>query len=159
LTSTNKSESFSFLYLNPPYDSGIGSADNKRMEYLFLEHTFRWLVEGGVLLMVVPRERLESAIPLLVGNFTDLRIFRLTDPASERFDQAAFFGVRKRMRGEHYDRNRALLVEMVWRHQMPVLSGTETPYRVPHNHGLEHLGRRFGPHLHLHTPARRHYRH
>jgi hypothetical protein len=43
-----KSESFSFLYLNPPYDSEIGSADNKRMEYLFLEHTFRWLVEGGV---------------------------------------------------------------------------------------------------------------
>jgi 16S rRNA G966 N2-methylase RsmD len=46
-----KSESFSFLYLNPPYDSEIASTDNKRMEYLFLEHTFRWLVEGGVLLM------------------------------------------------------------------------------------------------------------
>jgi hypothetical protein len=40
------------------------------MEYLFLEHTFRWLVEGGVLLMVVPQERLDSAIPLLAGNFT-----------------------------------------------------------------------------------------
>jgi hypothetical protein len=126
-----KAESVSFLYLNPPYDSEIGSADNKRMEYLFLEHTFRWLVEGGVLLMVVPQERLDSAIPLLAGNFADLRIFRLTDPEAERFDQVALFGVRKRMRGEHYDRNCALLVEMVWRHQMPVLTGTETPYRVP----------------------------
>jgi Uncharacterised methyltransferase family (DUF6094) len=126
-----RSESFSFLYLNPPYDSEIGSADNKRMEYLFLEHTFRWLVEGGVLLMVVPQERLDSAIPLLAGNFTGLRIFRLTDPEAERFDQVALFGVRKRMRGEHYDRNRALLVEMVWRHPMPALTGTETPYRVP----------------------------
>jgi 16S rRNA G1207 methylase RsmC len=48
-----KWESFSFLYLNPPYDSEIGSMDNKRMEYLFLDHTFRWLVEGGVLLIVV----------------------------------------------------------------------------------------------------------
>jgi hypothetical protein len=46
------------------------------MEYLFLEHTFLWLIEGGVLLMVVPQERLDSAIPLLAGNFTDLRIFR-----------------------------------------------------------------------------------
>jgi hypothetical protein len=118
-----KSESFSFLYLNPPYDSEIGLADNKRMEYLFLEHTFRWLIEGGVLLMVVPQERLDSAIPLLAGNFTDLRIFRLTDPEAERFDQVALLGVRKRMRGEHYDRNRALLVEMVWRQQMPVLTG------------------------------------
>jgi hypothetical protein len=126
-----KSESFSFLYLNPPYDSEIGSACNRRMEYLFLEHTFRWLVEGGVLLMVVPRERLDSAIPLLAGNFTDLRIFRLTDPEAERFDQVALFGVRKRIRGEHYDRNRSQLVEIVWRNPMPVLSGAETPYSVP----------------------------
>jgi hypothetical protein len=126
-----KSESFSFLYLNPPYDSEIGSADNRRMEYLFLNHTFRWLVEGGVLLMVVPQERLHSAIPLLAGNFTDLRIFRLTDPEAERFDQVVLFGVRKRMRGEHYDRNRALLLETVWRYEMPVLTGTERPYRVP----------------------------
>ena len=29
--------------------------DNKRMEFRFLEHTYRWLVEGGVLLMVVPQ--------------------------------------------------------------------------------------------------------
>ena len=36
-----KAESVSFLYLNPPYDSEIGSAGNKRMEYLFLEHMFR----------------------------------------------------------------------------------------------------------------------
>jgi Uncharacterised methyltransferase family (DUF6094) len=126
-----KSESFSFLYLNPPYDSEIGSADNKRMEYIFLEHTFRWLVERGVLLMVVPQERLDSAIPLLAGNFTDLRIFRLTDPEAERFDQVALFGVHKRMRGEHYDRNRALLVDMVWRYPMPVLTGAEKAYRVP----------------------------
>jgi Uncharacterised methyltransferase family (DUF6094) len=126
-----KSESFSFLYLNPPYDSEIGSAGNKRMEYLFLEHTFRWLIEGGVLLMVVPQETLDPAIPLLAGNFTDLRIFRLTDPEAERFDQVALFGVRKRMRGEHYDHNRALLVDSVWRDPMPVLTGTETPYRVP----------------------------
>ena len=126
-----KAESFSFLYLNPPYDSEIGSRDNKRMEYLFLEHTFRWLVEGGVLLMVVPQERLDSAIPLLAGNFTDPQIYRLTDPEAERFDQVALFGIRKRMRGEHYERNRALLVEMVWRKSMPVLGGSETPYSVP----------------------------
>ena len=33
-----KVESFSFLYLNPPYDSEIGLMGNKRMEFLFLEH-------------------------------------------------------------------------------------------------------------------------
>src|SRR6201990_2328107 len=53
-----KSEIFSFLYLNPPYDSEIGSMDNKRMEYLFLEHTFRWLVGGALLLLGGPQARL-----------------------------------------------------------------------------------------------------
>jgi hypothetical protein len=128
---TAKVESFSLLYLNPPYDSEIGSMDNKRMEFLFLEHTYRWLVEGGVLLMVVPQAGLHSSIPLLAENFTDLRVFRLMDPESERFDQVALFGVRKRMRGQDYSRNRAALHEMVWRRDMPALQGNETPYRVP----------------------------
>jgi hypothetical protein len=126
-----KVESFSFLYLNPPYDSEIGSMDNRRMEFLFLEHTYRWLVEGGVLLMVVPQARLDSSIPLLAENFADLRVFRLTDPESERFDQVALFGVRIRMRGQDYNRNRAALHEMVWQRDMPTLQGNETPYRVP----------------------------
>jgi hypothetical protein len=37
-----KPESSSLLYLNPPYDSEIGSVGNSRMERLFLEHTCRW---------------------------------------------------------------------------------------------------------------------
>jgi hypothetical protein len=126
-----KVETFSFLYINPPYDSEIGSIDNRRMEYLFLEHTYRWLIDGGVLLMVVPQARLDSSIPLLAENFADLRVFRLTDPESQRFDQVALLGVRKKMRGQDYNRNRAALHEMVWRRDMPTLHGNEMPYRVP----------------------------
>jgi len=126
-----KVESFSLLYLNPPYDSEVGSMDNRRMEFLFLEYTYRWLVEGGVLLMVVPQSRLDSSIPLLAENFADLRVYRLTDPESVRVDQVALFGVRKRMRGQDYTRNRLALHEMAWRRDMPTLQGNETPYRVP----------------------------
>jgi len=50
--------------------------DNKRMEFRFLEHTHRWLIEGGVLLMVVPQARLDSSIPLLAENFVNLQVFR-----------------------------------------------------------------------------------
>ena len=49
-----KVESFSLLYLNPPYDSEIGTLNNQRIELLFLEHTYRWLVHSGVLLFIVP---------------------------------------------------------------------------------------------------------
>ena len=81
--------------------------------------------------MVVPQARIDSSIPLLAEQFTDLRVFRLTDPESTRFDQVALLGVRKRMRGQDYSRNRAALQEMVWRCDMPILQGNETPYRVP----------------------------
>jgi Uncharacterised methyltransferase family (DUF6094) len=77
-----KVESFSLLYLNPPYDSGIGTLNNQRMELLFVEHTYRWLVHGGVLLFVLPEKRLSMCIPLLAANFTGFRLFRLNDPES-----------------------------------------------------------------------------
>jgi len=35
----SKVERFSLLYLNPPYDSEIGTLSNRRMEELFLDHT------------------------------------------------------------------------------------------------------------------------
>jgi hypothetical protein len=60
-----------------------------------------------------------------------LRVYRLTDPESARFDQVALFAVRKRMRGRDYSRNHAGLHEMVWRRDMPTLQGNETSYRVP----------------------------
>ncbi len=41
-------ETCSLLYLNPPYDSEFGPHSNKRMELVFLEHCYRWVIsEGG----------------------------------------------------------------------------------------------------------------
>src|SRR5437016_10663352 len=42
-------ESFSLIYLNPPYDFEIGEEKSQRMEKLFLEHVRRWLIRGGIL--------------------------------------------------------------------------------------------------------------
>ena len=36
-------DSFSLVYLNPPYDFEIGDGKNQRMERLFLEHIARWV--------------------------------------------------------------------------------------------------------------------
>ena len=59
----SKVERFSLLYLNPPYDSEIGTLSNRRMEELFLGHTFRWLRVGGVLVLVIPFEHAADAQP------------------------------------------------------------------------------------------------
>jgi len=127
----SKVERFSLLYLNPPYDSEVGSSGNKRMEFLFLRHTCRWLVSGGVLVMVVPHGRLGDCEPLLAEAFTDFRVYRLTDPESERFDQVVLFAVRARIKPTAFEANRQSLIRAMWNNPLPVLTGEETPYDVP----------------------------
>ena len=125
-------ESFSLLYLNPPYDSEIGSMANQRMEYLFLEHTYRWLVLGGVLLLVIPFDRLAACEELLAANFTDLRVFRLDDPESVRFKQVAVAGARKQVRGSMLEMNRTVLQQTVnGRRPLLNLEEVQVVYPVP----------------------------
>src|ERR1035437_3852453 len=82
--SSNVCSSDPLLDLTPPYDSEIGSIGNSRMERLFLEHTFRWLVMEGVLVLVIPFERLHECAGVLSSHFSRLNIFRMTDEESVR---------------------------------------------------------------------------
>ena len=124
-------ESFSLLYLNPPYDSEVASFGNKRMEFLFLQRTVRWLINGGVLVMVVPHGRLQDCVPLLAETFTRFQVLRLTEPESDRFDQVVLLAVRSRISAAAYEANRQKLMETIWRNPLPLLVGNEAPYDVP----------------------------
>ena len=104
-----KPESFSLLYLNPPYDSEIGSIGNRRMEAVFLEHTYRWLRLEGVLILVIPFERLHDCTGILSSHFTCLNVFRMTDPDSVQYRQIAVFGVRREVRGSAVENNKRQL--------------------------------------------------
>lgn len=104
-----KAESFSLLYLNPPYDSEIGSVANSRMERLFLEHTYRWLVPEGVLVLIIPFERLHDCAGVLASHFGRLTVLRMTDDESVRFRQIAVLGVRRNIRGTVLEDNKRLL--------------------------------------------------
>jgi hypothetical protein len=84
-----KPQSFSLLYLNPPHGSEIGSIANRRMEAVFLEHTYRWLALEGVLVLVIPFERLHDCVGILRSNFAKLAVFRMTDPDSVQYRQIA----------------------------------------------------------------------
>lgn len=128
---TTAAENLSLLYLNPPYDSEIGSHDNRRMEYLFLHHTYRWLTFGGVLILVVQHAQLEPCIPLLSAQFGQFQVLRLTHPESVRFDQVALLAVRKRIPAEAQEINRKALVESIYKSTLPALTGNESRYAVP----------------------------
>ena len=132
-------ESFSLLYLNPPYDWVLGPADSRRTEPAFLSRTYRWLKPTGVLVFVIPGGRLAECSQILATHFRDVRVFRLEAPECVRYKQVVLFGVRRtrreRERLTDSDITRArLYYASLARNpsQVPVLpSQPETRYDVP----------------------------
>ena len=129
-------EALSLLYLNPPYDFETGPSNNQRLELVFLEHTYRWLKPGGVLVFVIPQPQLRPCARVLSEHFSDLVIYKLTEPASVQYQQVAILGIRRK-RNQHL-RDSALLESVRWiemlalKSDLPVLTDTiETRYEVP----------------------------
>ena len=83
---------FSILYLNPPYD--WDSAD-KRTEHAFLTYTTRYLVEEGLLVFIVPRQRLAVSARYLSTHYRRIRCWTFPEPEQQVFDQVALVGYRK----------------------------------------------------------------
>jgi hypothetical protein len=88
-------ESFSLIYLNPPYDFEIGEERSQRMERLFLEQVYRWLKRSGVLVMVIPGRYLHDCSQILAHQFREVRVHRLTEPESAKYKQIVVMGVRR----------------------------------------------------------------
>jgi SAM-dependent methyltransferase len=92
-------ESFSLLYLNPPYDSSVTEdSPSERLEALFLQHTYRWLKPGGVLILVIPVGQLAVCGNRLSVQFKDTEVYRLSEPESARYKQIVLLGVRRTRR-------------------------------------------------------------
>ncbi len=69
-------ESLGLSFTNPPYDWMLGPADSRRTEQAFLSHTYRWLKTGGILVFIIPGERLAECSQILATQFRDVRIYR-----------------------------------------------------------------------------------
>ena len=107
-------ESFSLIYLNPPYDFEISEEKSQRMEKLFLEHVYRWLKPGGILVLVVPAKRVADCTVLLSRHFRDIRVYRLTEPESVRYGQVAVFGVRRTRQERDRLRDGEIIQAQLW---------------------------------------------
>jgi hypothetical protein len=114
----------------------LGLTNNQRLEWVFLEHTYRWLKPGGVLVLVIPQPQLKPCARILSEHFADLAVYRLTELASVQYKQIAVLGTRRK-RHQHL-RDSTLLesvrwLEMLaWKPDLPAL--TDTPsvrYEVP----------------------------
>jgi hypothetical protein len=106
---------------------------------LFLSHTYRWLKPGGVLLFVIPGERLAECGQILSSHFRDVRVYRLESPECVRYKQVVVLGVRRSRREKERltdnDITRARLYYTSLARgpsQIPVLpSEPEAQYEVP----------------------------
>ncbi len=88
-------ESFSLLYLNPPFDFEISEGRNQRMERVFLEHLYRWLRPTGALIFIAPFDRVSECRGVLTPQFRDKAIYRLTAPEAVKYKQVVVFGIRR----------------------------------------------------------------
>ena len=86
------------IYLNPRYDWTLGPADSRRTEQSFLSHTYRWLKPAGILVLVIPWERLAECSQILSTHFRDVRVYRLEAPECVRYKQVVVIGARRSRR-------------------------------------------------------------
>jgi hypothetical protein len=107
-------ESFSLIYLNPPYDFEISEEKSQRMEKLFLEHVYRWLKPSGILVLVVPVKRIADCTVLLSRHFRDIRVYRLTEPESARYKQVVLFGIRRTRQERDRLRDSEIIQAQLW---------------------------------------------
>ena len=84
---------FGLLYLNPPYDLGLGKTGAS--EHAFLTHCTRYLAEHGLLVLIVPRPRLAVSARYLSTHYGRLRCWAFPRPEREVFDQIVLMGYRK----------------------------------------------------------------
>jgi SAM-dependent methyltransferase len=129
-------ESLSLIYLNPPYDFEAGTLNNQRLEAVFLEHVYRWLKPTGILVFVIPQRYVRNCARLLAEYFTELRVYRLTDPECMRYKQVAVFAVRRKRSQHQSDSDLAQSIRYLEglaenRELPPLSSEPEAAYIVP----------------------------
>jgi tRNA1(Val) A37 N6-methylase TrmN6 len=92
--------SCSLLLLNPPYDELTleeeANTKTERQERAFLRMTVPYLMSGGVLVYIIPQNRLDKSIArLLASRFERIHVLRFPDPEYADFMQIVVLGARK----------------------------------------------------------------
>jgi tRNA1(Val) A37 N6-methylase TrmN6 len=127
--------SCSLLLLNPPYDELTleeeADAKTERQERAFLRMTVPYLIPGGVLVYIIPQNRLDKAIArLLASRFEHIHVLRFPDPEYGDFRQIVIFGIKKA--NNTLDEVEALRLQSIPKVDLvPLCISPEIHYRVP----------------------------
>ena len=93
-------EAFHAMLLNPPYISVMTEGgNNTRSEKRFLIDSISHLMQGGLLVYIIPYYRLTADIcRVLCDNFDDLTVWKFYGDEFKRYKQIAVMGVRRKRR-------------------------------------------------------------
>ena len=91
-------EAFHAMLLNPPYLSVMTEGgNNTRSEKRFLVDSLSHLMQGGLLIYIIPYYRLTADIcRVLCDNFDDLSVWKFTGDEFKKYKQVAIMGTRRK---------------------------------------------------------------
>lgn len=79
---------FSCLWVNPPYDHDKAATGNKRVEFAMLRHSWKWAMDGGLVLWAIYISHLtEEAMAFLAKNSRRVDVWALHGKHLNQYDQ------------------------------------------------------------------------
>ncbi|MAS35385.1 MAG: hypothetical protein CL610_15350 [Anaerolineaceae bacterium] len=86
---------FSIGWYNPPYDHDAAASGNKRVEFRYLRHAWKWIQDGGLVLWCVYRTHLtEDAASFLAKNSLRVDVWALPGKHLGEYDQIVVAAVK-----------------------------------------------------------------
>lgn len=84
---------FSLMLLNPPYD---WDESGERKETLFLAETAKYLMPGGILVFIIPFNRLNDVWHITNTHFENLSLLKFPSEYYEAYNQIVIFAKKKK---------------------------------------------------------------
>jgi len=134
VTFTNRTASL--LWLNPPYDWEEHVTDesgkHERKEYTFLRNTTPRLVKEGVLVYIIPQNRIDHKIArYLAGHYHSLAGYCFPDGEYEAFRQVVIFGLKRDKHDSAQQEQTATIAAWKTQDLAPLPETTSVPYIIP----------------------------
>lgn len=92
---TASHEAFGIVWANPPYDHDRIAKNNKRVEFAYLRHSWKWAQQGGVILWAVYNQHItEDAATFLSKHSTAVNVWALPGKHLGEYDQVVVVAIK-----------------------------------------------------------------
>ena len=88
-------EAFGIVWANPPYDHDKAAKNNKRIEFAYLRHAWKWAQDGAIVLWAVYNQHItEDAAAFLSKHSTHIDVWALPGKHLGEYDQVVVVAIK-----------------------------------------------------------------